>query len=561
MISGDIVSKFRSIHPFYKESIDRIFTMPDKQLFVIDGAVGTGKTSEFTVRGAYTIACSVRPIKKGRKQVRESKWAIIRTSENSAYSTLLGILQEAIFSPEIIAANPNLIETKGQHPKEIHVTHDLPDGTELHWWTECHGFDNALAEHRLKTHEFMGAMIPEMQGIKQNIVETAIERCGRWRAESTVVEREIDGENRRLSGVSNLCMVLADINFPQRPHYLYDIWYDKADRTNIPYHFFRPPQPIIPYPVSRASPDILEKWPVTRYRDEDVVWVPNPKAYNLTRHYEELDENENPIPWTGYNYWLSKITQSDSRVTRYIVGKPDYDSGQTAIYRWSMNDKTVCNRPIDRNRPLYVGYDPGGHSSFVFLQRLEDEHIHIYKEIVFDLGDNASNREQIEDFLIPTCIREFNAMNIIVIADPAYIFLGKSRMAGNTESAMNVLKSAISDATRKKGASFQMTVQGAKVSNTDIETRQESLAYFINQHKLTIDPSCSMMIAGLLGGYHYKQNKSGQVSDNIDKSDPSCDTIEAAQYPLINILIDINKKKVNKSTTTRRQASVKRKSR
>ena len=68
---------------------------------------------------------------------------------------------------------------------------------------------------------------------------------------------------------------------------------------------------------------LKEKYPISVYGGEEVIWVPNPEAYNFTRHYEELDANMQHIPWTGYNYWLRQIYRDDSQVRRYIVGLPD----------------------------------------------------------------------------------------------------------------------------------------------------------------------------------------------------------------------------------------------
>ena len=187
------------------------------------------------------------------------------------------------------------------HPKELHIEHNLGDDTVVRMFIECHGFDNEQAFERLKTHEFLGAMIPEAQSIPWNIITTAIERCGRWRAASLVIKKTIDGREYMLSGQSSLSIVLADINIPARPHALYEEWYDKKDRSNLPFVFFTPPQPIIPVKTENIKDleRLKEKYPVSVYGGEEVIWVPNPEAYNFTRHYEELDANMQRVPWTA----------------------------------------------------------------------------------------------------------------------------------------------------------------------------------------------------------------------------------------------------------------------
>ena len=213
----DRIEHRRFVDPFFERCFEQIFLQRDKSLFAMDGAVGTGKSSEFTVRSAYNLACLVEPMRIGARQVRESKWAFIRQSEQSAYNTVRGIFTEAIFSPEIVASDARLITTHSMHPKELHIEHNLGDDTVVRMLIECHGFDNEQAFERLKTHEFLGAMIPEAQSIPWNIITTAIERCGRWRAASLVIKKTIDGREYMLSGQSSLSIVLADINIPARP--------------------------------------------------------------------------------------------------------------------------------------------------------------------------------------------------------------------------------------------------------------------------------------------------------------------------------------------------------
>lgn len=563
--SENSVTRERIVDPFFKTAIDNIFIHSDKNLFAMDGAVGTGKTSEFTVRGAYTIACNVRPIKKGKRMVRESKWAMIRESENSAYNTMYGILTEAIFSPDIVALNPDLITTTGTHPKRIHVCHALPDGTELEMITECHGFNNEQAHNRLRTHEFLGAMIPELQGIPWNIVTTAIARCGRWRAETLFIDREIDGKLCTLTGVNNLKIVLADVNIPERPHPLYTEWYDLdiEEQKRLPFMFQTPPQPIIPIPVERVSnPDIFDKYPQTHYLGEDVVWIPNPKAYNLTRHFEEKDENGVNIPWTGFKYWLNMVFDTDSAVTRYVIGKKDTVSGKAAIYKFAQNERSVCGRNLDPDRPIYIGFDPGANCGVTLLQWFDDNHLHFFKEFVFKHEDNVSTREVFGNFVIPYLRDNFSFMDVIIIPDPAASWLQKSKSANNVESAKHVLLMVTREANVDPSNTNRYRIVPPQVANQQTDIRINSLKYFIEQGKISIDPEgCPTFLMGLMGDYRRKIVGKGYITDEVDKHTESCDVVESAQYPCINILKSINDKRdkeiKNKNKVVKRQGAAK----
>lgn len=559
---NEVVTRERFIDPFFENCFNQIFIQSNKSLFAMDGAVGTGKTSEFTVRSAYNLSCLVSPIRIGSRYVRESKWAFIRQSEQSAYNTVRSQFNESIFSPEIVAANPQIMTTHSMHPKELHIEHDLTDGTVLRMVIECHGFDNEQSFERLKTHEFLGAMIPEAQAIPWIIVTTAIERCGRWRAADIVIKRKIGDREYVLSGQSKLSIVLADINIPSRPHALYEEWYDKKDRSNLPFIFFTPPSPILPIPSNTVSAEARAKYHCGMFEGEEVVWVPNPKAYNFTRHYEETEVDEGTgrktrIPWTGYNYWFQQLYRNDSEVRRYIMGLPDVMSGEAAIYRgFKRDDKTIVKKEINKEKPVYVGFDPGGHAALICMQISEGNSIHFFKEFIFTLADNLSTREQIESFFVPYCEKELRRQDIVVIPDPASAWLGKSRMSDTTESALNILNLLFREANNRGICKF--TIEPPLVRNQQEDIRIDSLRYFIDQRKITIDPSCEKFIDGLMGGYRYKMTRSKLLSDQVDKDDPSCDVVEAAQYPCVNILKNINKVRRNAYNNQARQGSIRR---
>ena len=94
--------------------------------------------------------------------------------------------------------------------------------------------------------------------------------------------------------------------------------------------------------------------------------------------------------------------------------------------------------------------------------------------------------------------------------------------------------------------------------NQEEDVRINSLKYFIDQGKLVVHPDCDKFIDGLLGGYHYKMTRSKLLSDQIDKDSPSCDVVKAAQYPAVNILKEINRKKKNVNYHKTRQGSIRR---
>lgn len=532
--------KTRKIDPFFYEAINQPFLHPKKTAFVMDGGLGLGKSSNFVMLGAYTISQCVNPIKKGDRWVRESKWAAIRESEESSASTINQLITESIFSPEVMSLSDSPVQQKGSHPTRIIITHDLPDGTLLEMTIECHGFNNPKAHNRLRTHEFMGAMIFEAQGIPFSIFEVAMQRCGRFRTEKLVIEREIDGKTYQLTGVTGTAIVLADINIPARPHSFYKKYYDVNDKSKLPYMFVTPPSPLLYKPVEQVSDEILDKYPVTRFEGNKVVWLPNPSVYHMTRHFEERDENGDNIPWSGYDYWFTKLHLTDSDVRRYILGKPDKIGGEAAVYQFSKDENSVREMDINPNLDIRVGFDPGGHAAIEMMQVTSKKDIYIFKEMYFEPSDRVSTRQIFADFFLPYCEDELQGHKIIITADPASSWLGKSVMMAQSETVLTIMQDEIA---KLKKPRCTYIIEQCKVQNQDVEGRINALGYYIDQRKLIIHPEAEMMITGLIGGYCKLQTRSGIISDTIDKNSVYSHPIEAAQYPVVNILYEHKQKR------------------
>jgi len=544
----ETIRKQRIVDPFFEDCINQIFIQSDKTAFVMDGSLGTGKSSNFVMQGAYNISQLVAPIKKGTRMVRETKWAAVRESENSALATIRQLLGEAIFTPEIMALENSPVKVNGSHPAKVTVSHDLPDGTELEMIIECHGFNNEAAHNRLRTHEFMGAMIFEMQGIPFNIFEVTQQRCGRFRTSDMSISKTINGKVYKLSGLTKLAMVLCDVNIPERPHPLYTEYYDRTNKDKLPYLFLTPPSPLL-YKATTDIPSeklkaLTDKgYPVTRFEGEEVIWFPNPKAYNMTRHFEEKDENDVNIPWSGFNYWFKMLHRTDSEIRRYVLGIPDTVGGVQAIYKTFRNDdSTVYRRDLNYNRPVYLGYDPGGYAAAVMCQTLSPYILHYFKEFIFEPSDGVSTRLIFADYIFPYCKQHLKGVDIVMIPDPASSWLGKSIMAGQSESVINMVMDEWRIYREANPAlTFTFKIVPCYVSNQNTDARLNSLGYFIDKGYISIDPDCDVLVAALSGGYQKKKLKSGIISDNIDKDNPYSHPAEAAQYPAVNILNNIRK--------------------
>lgn len=551
----DILAKKRNIDPFFNEAINQVFLQPKYNAFVMGGAVGLGKSSNFVMYGSYIISQSVSPIKKGKDYIRESKWVAVRDSENSAYATVMQVLENGVFSPEIMSMSNCPVKKSGSHPVTITIEHGLPDKTILKMIIECHGFNHADSYNRIKSHEYMGALVFELQGIPFNVFDTVIERCGRYRTDDLTIEREINGEKITLAGQNKTCIVLADLNIPSRPHPLYEKYYDKSDedKKNSPYLFIDPPSPLLPLSYNKVMKNLkaqgkelnTDRYRVKIFKGEKTIWAPNPEAYFMTRHFEEKDDNGNNIPWTGYDYWFNLLHDTDNLIIRHVLGRPLSSGGDAVVYKKFDKDKAERYVEPDYNRDVYVGFDPGGYASFTILQDNDDNDIHVHKEFFFQPVDNESTRTVLSQHLFPYCEKMFSNITVYITPDPASSWLGKNKMVASTESVLDIIYSEIKK-RKDNESNITYRVWPCIVNNQQVESRINSLGFYIDSQKITIDPECEYLFKGLNGDYHYIKLKCGKITENIDKKTLSSHVVESLQYPLVNLLDRFKRREKNK---------------
>ena len=497
----------------------------------MDGPIALGKTANFLATGAYHLAQCVEPIKRKNKLVRESLWFCIRESENGAVATMREVIEDALFTPELMADPNGPYKEHGKNPKFITISHELNDGTYLKMVFECHGFNNKEAESRLRSRATLGVIIPEVQGIPWEIVAVARQRSGRWRPSTTRLSKVIDGKRYTLSGAQQLKIVLADANIPDRPHPMYDAIYDAPDGGAPTILRLTPPSPVIPKPITEVSPELVAsgKYPVTTFEKQKVIWLPNPACYHMTKHFETVETDDitgepilddqgvvKTVPWSGYAIWYQELNQSDSIIRRHILGKPDTIGGEAAIYQ-NFDEKILgVVKPFNPDVQVWIGYDPGNYSGFLFIQEQPDGTMHIFYEIVFEPLDGLRGRDQIEDFVVPYLDDLKLSRPANAVSDP-YAMVDTSK--GEGEATI----------LRANG----IKVVPCKVPNQHVTTRINCLGYYLAQGLVTVDPSCTTFITGVKGGYRWKKTRSGIIAGTVDKNKYS-HIVEAGQYPFVN---------------------------
>ena len=498
----------------------------------MDGPIAFGKTTNFLWMGAYSIAQCVKPVKRGNRMVRESLWLGISESENSAVARFREAIEDATFSPDAMADRNGPVNIHGSHPAFITINHGLSDGTELKMVIECRGFNHEGAEGTLRSRSYLGALIPECQTVPWPIIEVARQRTGRWRPSDVVIEKKIDGVTRTLTGTAQLKFVMCDANIPARPHAMYEKLYDNVGIEDSVYQLLTPPPPINPIPVETAPTELVQNstYPKTRFERKDVVWVPNPDCYYMTKHFETAEHNADgsimtdehgrliTIPWSGYAIWYQELHNSDSIVRRHVLGRPDTVGGDEAIYPTFDREVHVKERDFLRGGDVYVGYDPGNYAGVVFMQPYPDGSVHVFHEINFEPADGLTSRAQVEQFVNPYVTAHLQGSKVYFVPDP---FAEVDTNQGEGLSAVL--------------SSFGLKVIRCLVPNQNTQARKNCLGYFIDQALMSVSANCPHLIKALSGGYAYKKLRSGMISPNIDKASIYSHIAEALQYPMVNL--------------------------
>lgn len=541
----------RRIDPFFLDAVNQVYKKPKKKAFIMDGAIGVGKSTNFTFEAPYDVACHVNPIIERGKRVRRSKWVIARESENSAVNTLYEIFERSRFPASILYAKQSPVQRKGINPTIVSVSHTLPDGTYLAMDIECYGFRDNTSLGRLKSRSFLGGIAPEMQTMPFEVMELLIERCGGRSAPGMIVQKEIDGKTYTLSGVDPLTMVFADMNIPTRPHPVYEHFYDNPALADSEYEIITPPPPILPKRPTEASHAELAIYGKYRskFDDQDVIWTPNPEVYWMTAHYEEiaLDDHGQPIiengvekkiPWSGYDYWLTKTVREESYIRRLIIGKPDRLGGKAAVYKQFDADRAKAYDGYTEGLPIYGGLDPGLYAGWIFFQpvvRSGVRYLHAFKEFVFDPIDGYTSRQQFEQFVLPY-LKTLRKQDVEFTGDP-YMLV----KTGKGDGESHILKE------------HQVRLRPCCITNQDTEARISNLGYFIQKGLLTVNPDdCPTFLKALSGGYQYPVSASGMIGNKPAKNKFS-HIVEAAQYVAANLYKDWVKRHAKTKHRTIRQ--------
>ncbi|GMW01477.1 MAG: hypothetical protein AMXMBFR84_26140 [Candidatus Hydrogenedentota bacterium] len=394
--------------------------------------------------------------------------------------------------------DPNAFPVTGDSPQFCHVRQKLADGTILDLELYFVSMERADDARKVLSFEFSGAAVNEAREIPWSIVES-LSRVGRYPS------KEDGGTNWR--------GVILDTNPPHLRH-----WWHRKFEVEKPegFRLYRQPGGLI-----RVG---------KKYRD-------NPLAENI----DHLDG--------GYLYYYQQISgRSRDFINVHILGQYGNLFDGVAVYADDWNEEVHVAKeplPVYRGLPLVLGWDFGLTPACVICQFPPTGGCNVLREY---WSLRSGTKQFARDVVKPALLNEFANMRFHSYGDPA----GEQKAQGDIDL------SCFSELAR-----FGLTTQKAPSNNFNV--RRDAVISELQKMDrgkpaLQVDPSCTMLIDAMNGGYTFKRVQViGGAGDEKFKEEPDKNDYshisDALQYAILGA-----RKPVQSNPTARRAIQTRRNS-
>ena len=441
----------------------------------IRGPVGSGKS----------VGCCIEIMRRAAQQepdangVRKTRWAVIRNTNPQLKTTTIKTWLD--WFPE---------DQWGKFSWVPPFTHRIKVGD-----IDCEVIFLALDKpedvKKLLSLELTGAFVNEAREVPKEIIDACTMRVGRFPSMK--------------DGGPTWYGVIADTNAPEEDHW----WPVMAGETPMPEHVTREQALML------VKPDDWEFFTQpggmieTRDKDGEVTgYELNPLAENrkhLTPDYYPKIIQGKTKSWIDI-YVLNRLGV-------LVDGKPVYAD-------WD-NDKHIAEERIVAapGVPMVIGMDFGLTPAAVFCQNIRGRWIVLKELVAFDMGADRFAK-QVRTFLAT----EFpnHANNYIIWGDPA----GDYRAQTDETTPFQVLRA--NGLTARAAPTNDVALRIDAVTGTLTRTLDHKAG-------LLVDPTCTYLIKGFDGGYHYRKlNVSGgeRFEDKPEKNNKYSHVHDALQYAL-----------------------------
>jgi hypothetical protein len=299
---------------------------------------------------------------------------------------------------------------------------------------------------KLLSLELTGGWGNEARELNFEVVRGLMGRIGRYPSKA--------------QGGSRWTGILLDTNPPDTDHW----WYKKFE-------------------VEQPEGWELFKQPGGLIRRPDGTYVPNPLAENI--------RNLNG----GHDYYLRQVPGNDDEWLKVYVlgeygsvmdGKPVYPEYRDSIH--CSAEKLELYRGI----PLFVGFDYGRTPAAVFMQYTPRGQLRVLDELVVDSdGDGMGIRSFMRDVVMPHIRNNYGGAQVIARGDPA----GGAK-DGNDWSCFDIQS--------QEGLAVEPAASNDPVVRIDSIARHLK-SMVDGDPGFLLDPRCSVLRKGFLGGYKYER--------------------------------------------------------
>lgn len=432
---------------------------------IIQGPVGSGKSKGCNVK-VWIIATQQRP---GPDGIRRSRWGVIRNTypelRSTTIRTWLDTYPENLYGTLVWRNPPQQIIRVGDVEMQIDFL----------------ALDKDEDVKKLRSGEYTGFYINELQYLPKSLFDEATSRAGRYPAMK--------------DGGPSWYGVIADMNAPDEDHFIAMMTGQSEWPLNMPED-------------ERAALQWPSEWDFFM-QPPALLQSPNPDG---SIRYSQNPEAEN-IKWLPPGYYMEQIKGKTrawikSRVLNEIALVVD-GSPVWPMFRPEYHVAQEVLKPVPGHE-VVIGIDPGRWPGVVFGQPINDR-VYVQHEL---LGFNESA------VTFAPKVKRFLEQHY-----PGYSYRAYGDPKGFDKGQQT------DDCSYDHYQHNGITVQPAPVAQNNIEKRVSSVAHVLDDNpsgipRFVLSPLCRTTKIGMAGRYCLEKDESGELKPTKNRYSHPCNALE-----------------------------------
>lgn len=301
--------------------------------------------------------------------------------------------------------------------------------------------------------------------------------------------------------------------------------------------------PLPRFGLETTNPPDVEMPTYTQFQWQTLVPGPLPESEPLANHHgfwQPPRENEKYLRPGYYNDLMLDYKDTPDWIEMYVDGKPGVLVKGKLVYYNFRRDLHQASEPLIWEGPgtLYRGWDNSGNvPAAIVVHNPTALRYHVMKEFCHD-------KMGIIDFtkwVKAECNKKFPNAEWVDYGDPAGAAKFSKKSGGFTSNALLMAEEGI-------------TVESSEQNYTARTQSVDSILARIDG--CLIDPACTRLLNGFLGGYHYKEiANSGEFYDEPEKNRFS-HIHDAFQYVMVRLVGNRPKRRGSENWKRRRRTAM-----